>query len=170
MPYDYNVNFNTERTSVLTSSANFISPTRFRLAIDTLKYPNTQFFVTTVQMPDISISGAPYNTPKRNIFSTPDKIEYSEILITFLIDENMLNYREMHDWIFGLVNEIDTDNKKTRDMNLIVLNSNNNPIQEIKFSDAFPVNLSGPLFDVSATDTTYLTASVNFNFSYYKFV
>ena len=32
----------------------------------------------------------------------PDKINYSTLDISFLVDENLNNYKELHDWISGL--------------------------------------------------------------------
>ena len=170
MPYNLDVNFNSERTSSLTDNTNFITPSRFRLVIDSLKYPNTQFFVTNVQSPDLTVTGAPLVGRQVNVTAMPDKVEYGQLTITFLVDENLLNYKEMHDWIFGLVTQVDKDRQKARDLNLIILNSNNNPVEEIKFVDSYPTVLSGLTFDVAAADATFLTATVSFNFSYFKFV
>lgn len=166
MPYDKSINFDTTKTSVITPSAAFITPSRFKLIIDSYKYPNTEFTVTNVEMPNVSATPSVINGRQRNMPGMPDKIEYGELNITFLINENMTNYLEMHDWIFGLVKEVD-DRKKTRDLTLIVLNSNNNPVRTIRFIDAFPTNLAGSTFDVTASDATYLTSTVTFVYSYY---
>ena len=112
---------------------------------------------------------AVFNTPKRNIGIAPDKIEYNPFDLTFLVDEKMQNYKEIHDWILGLVTEDDFAVRKARDVTLQVLNSHNNVSQEIQFIDAFPINLSSLPFDATTTDIQYLTASVTFQYSYFKF-
>ena len=167
MPYDKSINFNSERTSTLQTNASFMTPSRFKLVIDSLKYPNTEFMVTQVELPTITATPVVESFRQRNVPGTPDKIDYSEFTITFLIDENMVNFTEMHDWIFGMVKESDEGVYKTRDMTLVVLNSNNNPIKKIRFINAFPTTLTGPTFDVTATDATFLTSTATFAYSYY---
>jgi hypothetical protein len=99
----------------------------------------------------------------------PDKVEYNPFDLTFLVDENMHNYKEIHDWILGLVTEDDYGVRKERDVTLQILNSHNNVSNEIQFVDAYPINLSSLPFDATTTDVEYLTASVTFQYSYFKF-
>jgi len=80
-----------------------LNPSAFNLVIDTLKYPNAQFSIQTAALPDLTATGAPLNTPKRNITQMPDKISYGSFTCAFLVDENMLNYEEIHDWMLDLV-------------------------------------------------------------------
>tara|TARA_B110000503_G_C7075004_1_gene382529 strand:- start:696 stop:1211 length:516 start_codon:yes stop_codon:yes gene_type:complete len=171
MPYDLNVNFNTERTSVPVENLSFVNPTGFRLVIDSLKYPNAQFMVQQVALPDISVEAATYSTPFRDIGMSGGKVNYGELSLTFLIDEQLTNYQEIHDWLFGLVSEQDSKSlKKNRDLTLMVLSSANNVIKQIQFVDAYPTTLGSLPFDVTQTDIEYLTATVSFGYSYFRFV
>ena len=169
MPYTTNISFTEQATSTLVENLAFINPSGFKLIIDSKKYPNAQYMVQTIALPDMSISPAVLNTPKRNIGLAPDKIEYNPFDLTFLVDEKMQNYKEIHDWILGLVTEDDYGVRKARDVTLQVLNSHNNVSQEIQFIDAFPINLSSLPFDATTTDIQYLTAAVTFQYSYFKF-
>ena len=54
------------------------------------------------------------------------------------------------------------------DANLLVMSSKNNPLIEVRFSDLFPVALSGLQFDQQLTDTTYLTATATFSYKMYE--
>jgi len=172
MPYDINVNFTEgSANSTLAEQINFASQLSFRLTMDNQRYPNAQFSVQTVALPEVTATPAPLNTRQRNIFSTPDKLEYGELSLTFLVDEGFLNYQELHDWIVGLVTvQEDRTIKKTRDLTLIVLNSNNNPIREFQFVDAFPTSLSSIPFDITSTDVQYLIGTVSFQYSYFKLI
>ena len=49
-------------------------------------------------------------------------------------------------------------------------NSSNNVVKEIQFVDAHPTSLSSLPFEVTNENVNYLTAVVEFNYSYYKFV
>jgi len=96
-------------------------------------------------------------------------VTYSPFTCTFLVDENLENYHEIHDWLVGLVVEPDNrDTRKVRDMTLFVLDSHNNVSREIQFVNAFPTSLSTLDFDAKNTDVQYLVADVTFSYSYYK--
>lgn len=171
MPYEISTNFNVEQTSTLNQAVSFAAPANFKLTIDRLKYPNVEFTVQTVALPDMSVDGAVVNTPQRNITMPPDKVTYSPFELTFLVDEYLQNYIEIHDWIMGLVKEPESRNyNKTRDITLHILTSHNNVAKEIKFIDAYPTNLSSLPFDTTVSDTNYLVANVSFNYSYFQFL
>lgn len=171
MPYSIDVNFQEGAiTSPAIDNTTFVSPSGFRLLIDNQKYKNAQYTVQTVALPDMSITGAPFNTRQRNITAAPDKVEYGQFDMTFLIDEDLINYKEIHDWMMGMVVEADDGVRKTRDMSLMILNSHTNVAREIKFADAYPTNLSSLPFDATATDVEYLVGNVSFQYSYFKIV
>jgi hypothetical protein len=54
-------------------------------------------------------------------------------------------------------------------MQLIILDSNNNVAREIQFINAMPISLGSIPFDITASDVEYLTATVSFQYDYYKF-
>jgi|SaaInlV_135m_DNA_1039713.scaffolds.fasta_scaffold00019_45 hypothetical protein len=171
MPYDLNVNFKNERTSILSEDLSLLNPTGFRLTIDSLKYPNAQFMVQQVELPELSVTSQTFSTPLRDISMSGGKVVYSPLTLTFLIDEELSNYQEIHDWLFGLVSEQDSRSvKKSRDLTLLVLSSSNNVIKQIQFIDAFPTSLGSLPFDITQTDVEYLTATVSFDYSYFKFL
>jgi len=170
MAYTKEINYNTQPTSYLVEQQTFANPAGFRLAIDSLKYPNAQYTVQAAAIPDLSVPGATMNTPKRNILIAADKLEYAPLTLTFLVDEQFTNYQEIHDWMFGMVGQGDQGQTKTRDLTLIIYNSNNNVVKEIKFADAHPTSLSSLPFEVTTETVNYLTAVVEFQYSYYKFL
>ena len=55
------------------------------------------------------------------------------------------------------------------DATLTILTSKNNPVTEVRFSDLFPISLSGLPYNQQANDTDYLTATVTFNYKIYDF-
>ena len=172
MPYNTTVNFTDTYVAPTQDQTAFVNPSGFRLLIDSLKYKNAQYFVQTAALPDVSAQGAPANYKQRNIAMMPDKIDYAPLEIAFLIDEDLVNYKEIHDWIVGLVTETDEKNytvRKTRDLTLQILTSHNNVGTEIIFVDAYPISISSLPFSTNTTDVEYLTAVASFNYSYYKF-
>jgi len=168
MPYSKTINFSDEATNTSIDQLTYVNPAGFKLLIDKLKYPNAQYTIQTAALPDMTIDGAVYNTPQRNVFEAPDKVTYGGFEATFLVDESLVNYTEIHDWMLGMVTQKDDGVRKMRDMTLQILSSHNNVIKEIQFVDAYPTSLSSLPFDTTITDIQYLVANVSFNYSYFK--
>lgn len=169
MVYDTTVNFSEKQDRI--DDVTFASPIAFRLVMDSVRFPNVEFTVQTAAIPNISVDAATYATPQRVIAIGGDKIDYDPFNCTFLIDEELRNYREIHDWLIGLVIEQEGRSvQKTRDMSLLVLDSNNNVIREVKFIDAYPTSLSTLDFDVKNTSVDYLVGDVSFNYSYFRVI
>lgn len=147
-------------------SNNYLNPTSFVLSLDNQTNPNAEFTIQTMILPDVSTTGAAFNSPSRNILVSADKIVYGDFECSFLVDEDLINYKEIYDWLYQ---QVDTDvGVDTRDLTLTILSSANNVTKQIKFIDAFPTSLSSLPFDITTTDVEYLTAVVSFSYSYFE--
>ena len=78
----------------------YLSPTQFKFNIHQL--PKVEFFCTAANIPGISLGQANMPTPLKDIPIPGDKLEYDNLSIQFLVDENLENYREIHGWLTGL--------------------------------------------------------------------
>lgn len=163
--YDKTVNFDSPDN--LQVNPSFALPQNFRLLIDGVKYKNAMFAVQRATLPDITAEAAPVARPQRNIGFTPDKLTYSDLSVSFLVDEDFTNYTEIHDWMYGGVT-VEEDDSKYRDISLLILGSHNNKVREFKFISAFPTNLSSLDFDSTISDADYLVANVTFHYSYFR--
>ena len=90
------VNVQTREPSVL----DYASPVQFRFKCS--KLPTVEFFCQTANIPGISIGTASMPTGLKDIPIPGEKVSYSDLAISFLVDENLNNYKEIHDWIIGL--------------------------------------------------------------------
>ena len=82
------------------SKMDYASPIQFRFKI--AKLPLVEFFVQSVNLPGISLGSATVPTPLFDYPVPGDKITYQSLDISFLVDENLNNYKELHDWLSGL--------------------------------------------------------------------
>ena len=82
------------------SKMDYASPVQFRFKI--AKLPQVEFFIQTVNLPGISLGSATVPTPLYDYPVPGDKITYQSLDISFLVDENLNNYKELHDWMLGL--------------------------------------------------------------------
>ena len=78
----------------------YASPTQFKFGV--IKLPKVEYFCTAANIPGISLGQASQPTPLKDIPIPGDKLEYDNLNITFLVDENLENYREIHGWMTGL--------------------------------------------------------------------
>jgi len=78
----------------------YASPVQFRFKI--AKLPQVEFFIQTVNLPGISMGTASVPTPLYDYPAPGDEISFRSLDISFLVDENLNNYKELHDWISGL--------------------------------------------------------------------
>jgi len=89
-------NVNTREPSVL----DYASPVQFRFKCS--KLPTVEFFCQTETIPGISIGTASMPTGLKDIPIPGEKVAYQDLSISFLVDENLNNYKEIHDWIIAL--------------------------------------------------------------------
>tara|TARA_B100001093_G_scaffold248413_1_gene237840 strand:- start:335 stop:802 length:468 start_codon:yes stop_codon:yes gene_type:complete len=151
----------------VTSNKNFLSPVGFELKVDFRKYPNLEFFCTAASLPGISMTEASAPYKGANVGLIGDRITFDDFTVRFNVTENMDNYIETFDWMHDIVNGGDINNIQS-DAILVLLNSHNNKIKEIRFKDIFPTSLSGLDFDVNQGDIEYLTAEVTFKYTYFE--
>jgi hypothetical protein len=82
------------------TNLDYASPTQFKFNI--LKLPKVEFFCTAVNIPGITLGTAEFATPLKNIPLPGDKLSYDPLNMTFLVDENLENFQEIHGWLVGL--------------------------------------------------------------------
>ena len=78
----------------------YATGTQWRLAFNRL--PKTTWFCTAANIPGISLGEAQYPTPMADIMLTGDKLTFETLTITFIVDEELQNYRELWDWMVGI--------------------------------------------------------------------
>jgi len=149
---------------------NFLNPSSFVLTLDSQTYSGAEFTIQTMVLPDVTTSGAPLQFRQIDVGRAADKITFGTFEISYLIDEDLLNYKEIFDWMKSNVESVHTSTNHVRDLTLTVMNSANNVTKQIKFVDAYPTSISSLPFDITTTEVEYLTAVVMFEYSYYEFL
>ena len=78
----------------------YASPTQFKFTLT--KLPKVEYFCTAANIPGISIPSPTQPTPLADIPLPGDTISFDDLSVTFMIDENLENYREIHGWMYGI--------------------------------------------------------------------
>ena len=64
-------------------------------------FPTTEWFVVRANVPGVSLGQAVQTTPLLDMPIIGDKLTYDDFYVTFLVDEELKNYTEMHDWLIN---------------------------------------------------------------------
>jgi hypothetical protein len=101
-----------------------------------------------------------------------DTLQFSEVTFDFLMDENMVGYNEIYNWMERSVEkEHQLRDKATEasfyaDVEMFVLTSSLNVNKSIKYINCTPTSLGTVTFS-SIGDTAYITFPVTFAFDYF---
>lgn len=166
---------------------NFLAPTGFKFTLT--REPKVAFFCNQANIPELTLGVAIQPSYAKMLPTPGDIIEFGDLDLRFLVDENLENYMAIQNWIRGLgfpeklsqfadledrglVQGNYTKDRQNiySDGTLQVLNSNQLPNFQIVFQDLFPYSLSTLTFDSTDTDINYFTAEVRFKYTVYNIV
>ena len=128
-----------------------------------MKLPKVEYFTTACNIPGISLNATVQPTPLADIPLPGDTISFGDLEITFLVDENLENYREIHGWMYG----IGFPKARTQFADLVQANKDRFPTtgKDSKVTDAGKVKYGaeplGPIF--SDATLNVLTSKNNAN-------
>ena len=171
------------------TNRNYLSPTGFYFTVN--RAPLVGYFGTQVNVPGLDLSVATQPNFLRDIPRPGEKIEFGDLTLTFLVDEDLVNYMEIQKWMRGLgfpesldqIYDWQTEEKPQNypanyrdeaDLNLfsdgtlLIYNSVDNPNFKVIFQNLFPNSLSPLQFDSKVTDVQYLSATVTFKYTIYN--
>lgn len=166
-------------------NTSLLQSTKFRLVFDRL--PAVTYFCQTANLPGVSVTEIPRYTPFVELYHPGEKLMYDTFNITFLVDEDLRSWREIHDWMRGMTFPTNFDEYKNlarrfpgtnlptfsknipaySDGILTIYSNQNNPQFRVKLADMFPVNLGSLVFNVSDSAENTITSDATFRFSYY---
>jgi len=174
-----------ERPGTPLSNRNFLAPTGFKFSLK--RSPAAAFFCNQANIPSMDLGVAEQPSYLRDIPTPGDKIDFGDLSIRFLVDEDLVNYMELQRWIRGLgypesLKEFDDLEKEAiitssfankgddiySDGTLQILSSNLVAKFNVNFKDLFPVSLSTITFDATDTDVEYFTAEATFKYTIYN--
>lgn len=163
-----------------------LQSTKFRLSFDMIK--DTTYFCQTANLPGVSLTEVPRATPFIDLYVPGEKMIYDTLNISFLVDEDLVSWIRIHDWIRAMtfpvsfeeyaslksVNPMANYRASNRlppqysDGMLTIYTNKNNPNIRIKFKDLFPVSVDTIQFSSMDSAENIITASASFRFSYYN--
>ena len=171
---------------------NFLSPIGFKFTIDRLR--GVDLFCQSASIPSMSLGSAVTPTIVNKIQLPGDEIQYEDLFIRFMVDENMKNWYQVANWMREIgtpysntefrydrgkykpkkkrestISEVTGNNQWVTDCSLFVLSSNYRVVSEFIFRDCWPTQLSTLNFDASTPDINYFTAEVSLKYNWYDY-
>jgi len=163
------------------NNRNFLSPIGFIFTLD--KARKVSFLCQRAEIPTISLGNV--DIPTRGLVPIPieGNMSYGDFSVEFIVDEDLQNYMEIHNWMRALGTPQDLKERKTfretnqtvsdqeyrySDGTLQILNNNNNTNFDVVFKGLWPVELSTLGFDVTGSDNDFFTASATFRYTLYE--
>ena len=173
-----------ERPGTPIDNRNFLSPTGFKFGLK--RSPGVAFFCNQANIPSLDLGVAEQPSYLKDIPLPGDKMQFGDLNLRFLVDEDLVNFMEIQNWMRGLgfpeslaeFNDLKNEailgpmGKSTDDVysdaTLQILSSNLIPKFQVVFNDLFPYSLSTVTFDATDTDIEYFTADVSFKYTLYQ--
>jgi len=174
-----------DRPGTPIDNRNFLAPTGFKFSLK--RSPGVAFFCNQANIPSLDLGVATQPSYLKDIDVPGDKIQFGDLTLRFLVDEDLVNYMEIQNWIRGLgypetLQEFDKLESEAvlpgnfgrsgdniySDGTLQILSSNLVAKFNVNFKDMFPYSLSTITFDATDTDIEYFTADVSFKYTIYN--
>ena len=163
------------------TNRNFLSPIGFLFLLD--KARKVSFLCQKAEIPTVELGQV--EIPTRGLVPIPveGNMRYSEFSMEFIVDEDLRNYMQIHNWMRALGTpqefkerrvwlnkyaDSPSEDPRFSDATLQVLNNNNIANFDVVFKDMFPVSLSSLPFDVTGGDNDYFTSTATFRYTLYE--
>jgi len=146
----------------------------------TFQFPNLPFlryFCQTAEIPSVSTSGVEVVTPFVSTYRHGIKMNFEELTINAIIDEELKVWEETYNWIRALtrptdyaeyVKNITKDGRVYHDAILTINTNANIPNVRIVFKDCHPIALGSVRFNTAENADTILTADITFRYDYFE--
>jgi len=134
-------------------------------------FPEVEFACTSVSIPSITSSATTQVSRYSDIKHPGDKLTFSPLELTFLVDEELKNYQEIASYLINLKDTEYADLKHSiSDSKILIHNSSHKLTGTYTFKDSFPTDLSALELTSTESGITYPTATVTFEYTSFDFV
>ena len=145
---------------------NFLSKDNFTAVFS--NFPNMEYFIQSFEFPGVSVPSLNQPSYLKGVDIHGTQIEYDDLSVTFAINEDFSNYREIYNWLVktGTPQKLE-EHQSPDDLDhctLMITSNNKNTILKVRFDKIFPTGLSSFTFDTT-TDHDIVIATATFKFN-----
>ena len=141
------------------------------------RLPAVQYFCQRISLPTVVLGETNEPTPFLNLPIEGDTLTFEALSLSFIVDEDLQNYREIYNWLtalgfprdygqFAALEEPSSGTEETKysDLTIVLHTNKSNPNYRIRFTDCFPTSLSSIQFDATPTGMDPIVVDATFNF------
>tara|TARA_Y100000034_G_C6858651_1_gene390524 strand:- start:175 stop:729 length:555 start_codon:yes stop_codon:yes gene_type:complete len=156
------------------TNTNYLLSTGFRFVLQ--RIPAVTYFCQSCNLPSFAFSEILQPTRFINVKHPGRNYDFGDLDIGFIVDEDMVNYLEIHNWMKEIGNvEDDSEylertNKHFSDASITILNSAMLPNLTVNFKNVFPKALSGIDFNSTASDSEPLIVTATFTYTSFEVI
>tara|TARA_X000001382_G_scaffold53946_1_gene36793 strand:+ start:127 stop:651 length:525 start_codon:yes stop_codon:yes gene_type:complete len=161
------------------SQRNFLQPNGYQLTVYRKRFQNLEFFAQRVSHPTITMNPSLVPFKRTDTKFVGDTLEFGELNVEVLLDEQMAVYTEIQNWMESIVNTkvstpsegatglgvATTQDLPEYDIRLSILNSNNNVAKTVLYKSCFPISLGTVEFAASVGAIEYVVLPVTFAYT-----
>jgi len=163
-------------------NVNFLLPNKFSFFIT--KLPELSLSAKAVNIPGISLPNWKQLTSLNPLKRSGLNIEYGDLQVTFLVDEDLNNWSELHNWMRMMAmvksskdyQEIKVEQLQpgpegglVSDAQLTILTNESVPNVVFYFRNAFPINMTDINLTQDTSSPEAQECTVTFAYDYYDF-
>lgn len=163
---------------------------KYRLSFN--RIPEVTFFCQSINIPGVSMSPTQFATPFTDLPIPGDKIQFDELTVRFLVDEDYKSWQSLYDWIVamtfpenfeqyrnlsklkrdaivpGLRSDVLLDQLPQYSDAILTVNTNkNNANIRFKFKDLFPISLGAIELSEEFSVESVIVCEAAFRYSYF---
>jgi len=134
------------------------------------RMPNVSYFCNRISIPGMALSSALQPNPFANVPIEGTHLDFEDLNLSFIVDEDMQNYLELYNWLSSIgfpetFDQYNKDSTEKSDINVIIHTNKSNPNYNIVFKDVFPVILGAMQFDTNATSIDPIVVDATFKYT-----
>lgn len=135
--------------------------------------PEVEYRAQTVSVPGLTLGSVDVPTQLGLRVPFGGNLSYDDLTITFLVGEKLKDYLEIYNWMISIghpvnLNQYPLKEKDTvSDISVLIMDSAQHPVINVRFTDAFPISISAIDFDSTLSEVQYAQATATFRYNRY---
>jgi len=152
-----------------------LQPTKYLFTFPDM--PFLKYFLQNINLPDVGTNAVTVPNLFANTYRHGDKLVYSPLRTTAIIDEDLRTWEETYDWLVALTSPekwsqyakyYNENGTLYHDGLLTILTNANQPNIRFKFMDCHPVSITGINFSTADSADTIITCDVEFRYDIFQ--
>jgi len=141
----------------------------YQFKFDIELFPHVTYHMRDCQLPSVTTDQPMFATPRRDIILPGSKLTFDPLTLTFLVDDDLLNWREIYYWLIKSTFQKHKFQDLFSDGVLHILNGDLTPKTSVKFMNCHPTMIGDLTFDSGSSEPESMLGIVTLEYDYFIF-